>query len=75
MSDLFPVVIMLATVIITLVGVIVWAVKFLANRLVGAFDGLRKELHSNTAALRSMEIQQRETNALVLAMAKQEKGS
>jgi hypothetical protein len=71
-SDLVPVIITLATVIVTLAGVIVWAVKFLTSRLVNAFDGLKVELHANTTALRGMESQQKETNTLVLQLARKE---
>lgn len=72
MSDLLPVIITLAGVIATLAGVIVWSVRFLANRLVGAFDGLKLELTNNTTALRDMESQQRVTNSLVVDLAKRE---
>lgn len=70
MSDTLPIIITLGGVIATLAGVIVWAVRFLAGRLVGAFDGLKAELHANTTALRSMEAEQKTTNALVVGLAK-----
>lgn len=71
-ESMVPIVVTLAAVIVTLAGVIVWAVRFLANRLVGAFDGLKVELHANTTALRDMESQQKVTNALVVDLAKRE---
>ena len=70
MSEMVTVTVTLAGVIVTLAGVIVWSVRFLANRLVGAFDGLKAELHANTTALHSMEAEQKTTNALVVGLAK-----
>ena len=72
MSEMVTVTVTLAGVIVTLAAVIVWAVKFLAGRLVGAFDGLKAELHNNTTALRDMETQQKATNALVIELARKD---
>ncbi len=55
MSEFVPVIITLATVIVTLVGVIVWAVKFLASRLAISIDELRKTIEANTTILRGLE--------------------
>lgn len=48
--------------ILSLVGVVIWAVKFLLNAVLKAwerfqksFDGLRGELRANTETLRSVE--------------------
>lgn len=72
MSELVPIVITLGSVIVSLVAVIVWAVRFLTTRLIKAFDGLKEELHGNTQALRDMETQQKVTNTLVVELAKGE---
>lgn len=72
MSEIVPIIITLGSVIVTLAGVIVWAVRFLAGRLVGAFDGLKTELCANTTALRDLETQQKQTNTLVVELARRE---
>ncbi len=58
--------------IVSLVGVIVWAVRFMVNKLFGAdgawdrllkkFDGLSTDLSRNTATLERLESEQTKTN-------------
>lgn len=79
MSEFATIAVTLASVIVTLVGVFVWAIKFTLGKLFGkggawdrllkSMDGLRKDLAQNTEVLTGMEGTQRTTNQLLMRMA------